>query len=193
MPPPPMPAPPMAPQQMPPMAPQQMPPMAPQQMPPMAPQQMPPMAPQHMVPPHMAPPAAGETWTAERMDPVAGTPFGLVQLRVAPITSGLAVGSLVAGVAGILVSTLVLCFGVAGASAGWGALVGGAFTLLAVLAGGGSISLGLAARRQIRRSGQEGRLRFTGRGVAIAGISCGAAGAGIALLTLLLVVLVEVA
>jgi hypothetical protein len=156
------------------------------------PQGVRPAAPYGAGPPVMAPPPR-ETWTADRVEPVPGTPFGLVQLRVAPITSGLAIGSLIAGVAAILVSTLVLCFGVAGASAGWGALVGGAFTVLAALAGGGSIALGLAARRQIRRSGQEGRLRFTGRGVALAGISCGAAGAGIALVTLLLVVLVQVA
>ena len=46
--------------------------------------------------------------------PVPGTEFGLVQLRVVPITSGLAIGSLIAGIASILVSFLVLCFGLAG-------------------------------------------------------------------------------
>ena len=72
----------------------------------------------------------------------------------------------------------MLCFGLIGASAGWGALVAGAFTLLGVLVGGGAVALGLIARRQIRRSGQAGRVRFTGRGLAVAGICCGAAGAG---------------
>ncbi|WP_232234566.1 hypothetical protein [Actinoplanes sp. N902-109] len=120
-----------------------------------------------------------------------GTEFGLVQLRVPPITSGLAVGALGAGIVAILVATLVLCFGVAGASDGWGALVGGAFALLSVLAGGGATAAGLAARRQILRSGQGGRIRFSGGGVALAGIWCGAAGAGIAVLTLLLAVVLS--
>ncbi|GIE19177.1 hypothetical protein Ahu01nite_022790 [Winogradskya humida] len=136
-------------------------------------------------------PKAGEAWTPERVDPVPGTEFGLVQLRVPPITSGLAVGALAAGIAAILVSTLVLCFGLAGSSQGWGALVAGAFALLSAIAGGGAITVGLAARRQIKRSGQAGRVRFTGGGVALAGIWCGGAGAGIAVLTLLLVVVLQ--
>jgi hypothetical protein len=57
--------------------------------------------------------------------------------------------------------------------------------------GGGGVGVGLAARRQIRRSGQDGRVRFVGRGLATAGISCGAAGLGIAALTLLLVVVLQ--
>jgi hypothetical protein len=137
------------------------------------------------------PPKPGETWTPERIEPVPGTEFGLVQLRVPPITSGLAVGSLAAGIVAILVSTLVLCFGVAGAESGWGAVVAGAFALLSALAGGGAIAAGIAARRQIRRSGQSGRVRFTGGGVAMAGIWCGGAGAGIAVLTLLLAVVLQ--
>jgi hypothetical protein len=115
---------------------------------------------------------------------VPGTEFGLVQLKVEPITSGLAIGSLLAGIAAIMVSLLVLCFGLLGAEGDWGALVAGAFTLLSVVGGGGAVALGMAARRQIRRSGQTGQVRFTGRGLAIAGISCGATGAGIAALSL---------
>jgi hypothetical protein len=138
-----------------------------------------------------APPKAGESWTPERVEPVAGTEFALVQLKVVPITSGLATGSLIAGVAAILVSTLVLCFGVMGLSAGWGAVVAGAFTLLGVLVGGGAVGLGLAARRQIKRSGQDGRVHFVGRGLATAGLSCGAAGLGISALTLLLIVVLQ--
>lgn len=143
-------------------------------------------------PPPVLPPArAKESWTPERMEPVPGTEFGLVQLHVPPITSGLAAGSLAAGVVSILVSLLVLCFGFAGAGEGWGVLVGGAFTLLSVVAGVGAAVAGTIARRQIRRSGQEGRLRFTGGGVALSGIICGAGGAGISVLVLLLVLLVE--
>ena len=142
-------------------------------------------------PPAVMPPRSGETWTPERVDPVPGTEFGLVQLRVAPITSGQALGSLIAGIASILVASLVLCFGVAGSTQGWGGIVAGAFALLGALVGGGAVAVGLAARRQIARSGQGGRVRFTGRGVAIAGIACGGAGVGIAALTLLLVLVLQ--
>ncbi|WP_229073968.1 hypothetical protein [Actinoplanes sp. DH11] len=135
-------------------------------------------------PPPVAPPAAG--WELERVDAVGGTGFGLAQLRVVPITSGPAIGSLAAGIGAILVSVVAICFGALGASEGWGPWVGGAFTLLSVLAGGGAVAAGMIALRQIRRSGQPGRVRFTGRGVAISGIVCGASGAGIGLLGLLL-------
>ena len=64
-------------------------------------------------------------WEPERVDQVTGTGFGLVQFQVAPITSGLAIGSLVAGIASILVSLAVVCFGVAGAQEGWGGWVAG--------------------------------------------------------------------
>lgn len=142
--------------------------------------------PQHPVPP---PPSAG--WELERVDAVGGTEFGLAQLRVPPITSGLAIGSLVAGIGTILVSFLAGCFGLVGAGEDWGAMVTGAFTLLCVLAGGGAISAGVIALRQIRRSGQTGQVRFTGRGLGIAGIVCGGIGAGIGLLALLLGLVVQ--
>lgn len=143
---------------------------------------LPPPVPHSAVPP----PPADAQWRPARVDAVDGTEYGLVQLQVAPVTSGLAIGSLIAGIASVLVSVLVLCFGVAGSADSWGGWVAGAFTLLAVLIGGGALTLGLVARRQIKRSGQEGRLRFTGRGTAVAGISCAAAGMGIALLSLAL-------
>ena len=137
------------------------------------------------------PPPPSGRWQPERVDPVPGTEFALVQLRVEPLTSGLAIGSLLAGIAAILVSLLVLCFGLTGAGAGWGAVVAGAFTLLSVIGGVGAIVVGLAARRQIRGSGGSGQVRFTGRGIAVAGISCGAAGAGIALAALALSVVLQ--
>jgi hypothetical protein len=136
--------------------------------------------------PAVPPPPPDGRWKPARVDPMPGTGFGLVQLEVAPAASGPATGALIAGIASIGVSVLVLCFGVAGAEEGWGGWVAGAFALLAVLAGGGAIAAGLVARRQIRRSAEPGRLRFTGGGTAVAGISCGAAGAGIALLALAL-------
>jgi hypothetical protein len=137
------------------------------------------------------PPAPGDRWRPARVEPVAGTEFGLVQLQVPPIASGLATGSLIAGIASVLVSFLVLCFGLSGASDGWGGWVAGAFALLAVLAAGGAIALGLIAVRQIRGSAEPGRVRFTGRGRAIAGISCGGAGAGIALVALALTLVLQ--
>jgi hypothetical protein len=141
--------------------------------------------------PFVPPPPPSGRWRPERVDAVPGTEFALVQLRVEPITSGLAIGSLLAGIAAILVSFLVLCFGLAGSGAGWGAVVAGAFTLLSALGGIGAIVVGLIARRQIRRSGQTGQVRFTGGGVAIAGISCGGAGTGIALASLVLSVVLQ--
>ena len=137
------------------------------------------------------PPPPSGRWLPERVDVVPGTEFGLIQLRVEPITSGLAIGSLLAGIAAIVVSLIVLCFGLIGAEPGWGALVAGAFTLLSVLGGVGAIVVGLVARRQIRSSGTSGQVRFTGGGIAIAGISCGAAGAGIALAALTLAIVLQ--
>jgi hypothetical protein len=122
---------------------------------------------------------------------VPGTGFGVVHLQIAPVTSGLGVGSMIAGIAALIVSFLVLCFGLAGAGAAWGPWVAGAFTVLGALVGAGAIGLGLAARRQIRRSGQPGRIRFVGRGVAVTGIAAGATGLGIALLSLVLVLVLH--
>jgi hypothetical protein len=143
----------------------------------------PPAAPSY---PAVPPPPPDGRWRPERVDPVAGTEFGLVRLRVAPIASGLATGSLIAGIGSIGVSFLVLCFGLAGSSDNWGGWVAGAFALLGVLVGGGAAALGVVALRQIRRSHRPGRIRFSGRGAAIAGISCGAAGAGISAISLAL-------
>jgi hypothetical protein len=158
--------------------------------PPSAPPAQPHPAP--TTPTYVPPPSAAGRWQPERVEPLPGTEFGLVQLRVMPITSGLAVGSLIAGIGSILVSILVICFGVTGAKNGWGGWVAGAFTLLSVIVGAGAIALGLVSRRQIRRSGHTGQVRFTGRGMAIGGLVCGCAGAGIALLGLALALVLVV-
>ncbi|WP_089021884.1 hypothetical protein [Micromonospora coriariae] len=126
------------------------------------------------------------------MEPVPGTPFGVVYLDVPPVTSGLAVGALVAGIASILVSLLVICFGVVGANAG-GVWASGAFTVLGVLAGVAAIGAGLLGQRQIRRPAQPPAVRFTGRGLAVAAISCGAAGALLSLLGLGLALAISLA
>ncbi|MFC7530462.1 hypothetical protein [Actinoplanes sp. GCM10030250] len=147
-------------------------------------------APQPHFAPPVPPPSAG--WELERVDVVGGTEFGLAQLRVPPITSGLAIGALIAGIGAILVSVVAACFGIVEASEDWGAWVTGAFTLLTVLAGGGAIGAGMIALRQIRRSGHTGQVRFTGRGVAISGIVCGVVAAGIGVLALALGLLSQV-
>ncbi|WP_203997247.1 hypothetical protein [Micromonospora lutea] len=104
-----------------------------------------------------------------------GTPFAVVHLDVPPVTSGLAVGSLVAGITSILVSILVICVGAIGGGTN-GAWAAGAFAALGGLTGLGAVLAGLLGMRQIRRPAPPPAVRFTGRGLAIAGISCGGTG-----------------
>lgn len=120
-----------------------------------------------------------------------GTPFGLVHLEVPPVTSGLAVGALVTGVAAVLVSLVVACFGLIGAGAGWGPWAAGAFALLATLLGGAGVVLGILGRRQIRRTGPASAVRFTGNGMAVAGVVCGGTGLALTAVGFALAVLVE--
>lgn len=107
-----------------------------------------------------------------------GTPFGVVHVDVPAVTSGLAVGSLVTGIASILVSLLVACVGVVGADAdgAWGAWAAGAFTTLGALTGAGAVGVGLFGLQQIRQPLPPPAVRFSGRGLAWAGVSCGGAG-----------------
>lgn len=127
----------------------------------------------------------------KRVDAVPGTPFGVVHLDVPPVTSGLAIGSLVTGIASILVSLLVLCFGVAGPNYG-GAWAAGAFTVLGAIAGTAAVVAGLLARRQIRRPAPPPAVRFTGRGLAVAGLSCGGVGLLVSLGGLALALVVQI-
>ncbi|MEU8657470.1 hypothetical protein [Actinoplanes philippinensis] len=133
---------------------------------------------------YVPPPPPTASWQPERIDQVTGTGFGLVHLQVAPLTSGAAIGSLVAGIGAILVSLAVFCFGLSGAEEGWGGWAAGAFVLLSVMACAGAVSLGVFARRQIRRAPEPGRIRFTGRGLSTAGIVCGITGAALSLVAL---------
>jgi hypothetical protein len=105
----------------------------------------------------------------------------VVTLDVPPVTSGLAIGALVAGIASVLVSFVVVCFGVAGAPYGWGALAAGAFTLLAVVAAAGAIVLAVAARRQINQVGPAAAIRYAGKGIATSGLVTGLVGLAITL------------
>jgi hypothetical protein len=117
-----------------------------------------------------------------RIDPVPGTPFGIAIPALNPTVSGLAVGSLVAGIGSILVSVAVVCSGLGRSSSG--ALIGGAFAVLAIALGLGAVGAAFAAMREVRASG--GQIR--GRGLAIAGLACGASGVGVAVLGMLLAV-----
>ncbi|MFD6611364.1 hypothetical protein ACGF5H_14800 [Micromonospora chalcea] len=120
-----------------------------------------------------------------------GTPFGVVHLDVPPVTSGLAIGSLIAGIAAIGVSLLVFCFGIAGPDYG-GAWAAGAFTVLGALIGVGAVVAGLLARRQIRRPAPPPAVRFTGAGLAVAGLSCGGVGLLFSLVGLGLALVVQI-
>ncbi|HET8659018.1 MAG TPA: hypothetical protein VFM55_08485 [Micromonosporaceae bacterium] len=132
--------------------------------------------------PYAGPPPASAGWRSPtRVEPVPGTPFALAYLDVPPVVSGLAVGGLVAGVAGLLVMLVVACFGLAGAEEGWGARVGGAFAVPAALLGAGAVTLGVLGQRQIRRAGPA---RVTGRGLAIAAVACGASAVALTLLAI---------
>jgi hypothetical protein len=108
------------------------------------------------------------------VSPVPGTPFAVALVGVAPTTSGPAIGSLVVGVGSILVSLVVALFAVVGASDGWGPTVAGAFSVLAVLGAGAGLGLGRVGLGQVRRPSHPGGVR--GKGLAIAGMSCGATG-----------------
>ncbi|GAA1871316.1 hypothetical protein GCM10009687_43870 [Asanoa iriomotensis] len=130
----------------------------------------------------MPPPPSDGQQRARRVDPVAGTAFGIVHLEVPPATSGLAIGGLISGIASIVVSLVVLCFGLVGAESGWGAWAAGAFAVLALAAGVAGVALGVLARRQIRQVGPAASMRFQGKGLATAGVVCGIVGLVIALI-----------
>lgn len=121
---------------------------------------------------------------SERVDVVPGTEFGVALAQVPPTVSGTAIGSLVAGIAADLVAVVTTCIGT-GTPAGVAA--SGAFAILGTVAGAASIGLGLVAARQIRASAG----RLTGRGMAIAGVSCAAVGILITGLGVLAAVLVH--
>ncbi|WP_433210937.1 hypothetical protein ACQP00_49455 [Dactylosporangium sp. CS-047395] len=122
---------------------------------------------------------------AMRVDAVEGTPFGVAYPAVAATPSGPSIGSLIAGIASILVALFAMCLGLTGASEGWGLAAAGAFTVLGVFLGAGAVGLALAATRQIRRAAGTG-VAVSGRGMAITGIVLGCVGGGLAVLVILL-------
>jgi hypothetical protein len=118
-----------------------------------------------------------------RVEALPGTGFCVAYPRVPPTMSGPSIGSLVAGIASVLVSLLVGC---AGLMTSVGVAVGGAFAVLGVATGCGAVGLGLAGLRQVKRDAG----RTAGRALAIAGISCGGAGLSLTALAMLVAVLV---
>jgi hypothetical protein len=113
-----------------------------------------------------------------RLQPVGGTPFAYAYVRVPPVTSGLAIGSLTAGIASIAVALGMVCLGLSGAHDGWGALVAGAFAILSILLGGAAIAFGRSATRMIRRAAGA----TSGSGMASAGMICGWVGVGLSVM-----------
>jgi len=111
------------------------------------------------------------------IEPAPGGDFGMALLPVPPTSSGLAIGSLVAGIASILVSVAVFCFGISAKP-----LVALAFGLLAGFIGAAGLVLGMLGVRQVKAAPAE----VSGRGLAIAGVSCGATGLGTTVLFLLI-------
>jgi hypothetical protein len=97
---------------------------------------------------------------------------------VPAVTSGLAIGSLIAGIASIAVALGMLCLGLSGASDGWGALVAGAFAILSIVLGAAGIAFGRSATRLIRRAGGT----VAGAGMANAGMICGWVGVGVSVI-----------
>src|SRR5690606_34616252 len=121
------------------------------------------------------PPPPPEAWQRPaRVEPVPGSPYGLAILAPPTATSGAAVGSLVAGIAALVVSLLAACLGLAGAPGGWGLWVNGAFAILAGWLAVGAGLLGVVGIRQTRPPAAPGQTRPAGRGVAVAGLVCGA-------------------
>jgi len=99
-------------------------------------------------------------------------------VKVPTVTSGLAIGSLIAGIASIGVALGMVCLGLAGASAGWGALVAGAFAILSLLLGIAAVAFGRSAKRTIRASAGS----MSGAGIATGGMTCGWIGVGLSVL-----------
>lgn len=152
-------------------------------------------------PPPLAPPVPPPREAIRRparIEPVPDSPYGLAIYGNPPTVSGPAIGSLVAGIAAILVSLAVSCLALVEAAAveqdaGTGALVGGAFAVLAAFLGIAGIGLGAAGMRQTSRRRLAADGAVSGRGIAISGLACGAVGVAIAVCSLGVAVIVAVA
>lgn len=102
--------------------------------------------------------------------------FYLLQPRLKPIPSGPAIGSLVAGIGGILGALPGLLFG---AFSPWTGLT---FFLMAALLGVGSLMLAIYAKRQVKQAAGG----ISGRGTATAGLVLGIVATALAAVTALI-------
>ncbi|MGH8795370.1 MAG: hypothetical protein ACRDXX_22345, partial [Stackebrandtia sp.] len=123
------------------------------------------------MPPRTAPPASSAYGKAT-MSPQDSGQFQLVVPQLGTIVSGQAVGSMIAGIATILVAVGLGCIGLFGLT-----LVAVAVFVLTVFCAAAAGALGGTALRQIRRSAGE----YRGRGMAITGLICGGVGVLLAL------------
>ncbi|WP_156925801.1 hypothetical protein [Glycomyces arizonensis] len=130
------------------------------------------------------PPYAAYPWHGYQMQPVQWPPmavpapvmvdgFYMVQPRLKPIPSGPAVGSLVAGIGGILGALPGLLFA---AFSPWAGLT---FFMMAALLGIGSIFLGSYAKRQLKQAAGG----ISGKGLATTGLILGIVATSLAGLT----------
>ena len=124
--------------------------------------------------PHPTPPPPDAWQRPLRVEPVGGTPYALAILAPQVPTSGPAIGSLVCGIAGIVVAVVAGCLGIVGAQPGWGMWVTGAFAVLAGSLGVAGVGLGVVGIRQTRPPREPGVPAPKGRGTAVAGLVCGA-------------------
>lgn len=140
--------------------------------------------------------APREAWDRPtRVEPLPGTPYGLVIYGTPRVVSGPAVASLVAGIAGLVVALVVGCFGLGATADGALAWVAGAFAVLAAFLGGAGLWLGMLALRQARRARFQARPggEVGGRGLAISGLVCGACALAITVFAMLTAVLLALA
>jgi hypothetical protein len=131
------------------------------------------------LPPRAGPPAGSAYGYPARYAAAPGTgQFQLALPQLGTIVAGPAVGSLVAGIAAIVVSFGLMCAGATG-----NAIVIVAVTVLGVFFVAAAGLLAAVSLRQIKRSAGE----YRGRGMAIAGIACGGAAAVILFFVVLVV------
>ncbi|BCJ37888.1 hypothetical protein Athai_53910 [Actinocatenispora thailandica] len=103
--------------------------------------------------------------------------YGVMLPASKPPNSGLAIGAMVAGIAGCAISITGLCSWI--------------LSVPAILAGGAGLVLGIIARKNLTST--SGRTEQTGSGMAMAGIVCGAIGAGLGLIGVIIWVILIIA
>ncbi|MEU6860928.1 hypothetical protein AB0B28_18885 [Glycomyces sp. NPDC046736] len=129
--------------------------------------------PQYQQPVYQQPYPMAPVWQPAFPQPVVIDGFFVVQPRLKPIPSGPAIGSLVAGISGILGSLPGLI------GAAFNPWVGLTFFMFAALVGIGSVSLAVYALRQVKTANGG----VSGRAMAITGLVLGIVACSFAALT----------